>query len=450
MPSDESSSPEPAALAETFAEHCIAVNAARLKVIAKIALGLSLVATPTEYLLLSSRPDVASWQLWWMLSITGVCMLGTAIFLLSDLAWRNADVMCALCTATSMGIAGAGLSHIGGFETLYTGIAIVVPMTGAIFLMPLWRRLWTTALAPTAFFATFFVMRPGAVDYPYVGVPLFHSALVVALATTFGELTYRLAREHHAQRGRLAGEASRLDAAVRVRTAEVFELARNLVSLEETNRTRIARELHDELGQALTAARLEAGAVAADIGSRVGRDDEATRRAAGIEARIALAQQTVKEVVFALRPPALDDYDLATALRVLVDGCRQSSGLEIAYDNRLDGAALTETQATTVFRVLQEGLTNVVRHAHATRATVHVTVDDGHLVLVLADDGRGLAAGGSRVGFGLRGMRERLRLVAGDLSLGADDGGGTVLRAWFPIGGARRVAAHVEKSRHES
>ena len=436
MRSDESSSPEPADDAAAFAEYCIAVNEARLRLLIWIVLALVLVAGPVEYFLLSGRPQAAAWQRRWMLGVWVTFLFGAIAFHLSGLLRRHADVTCAVVATLDMGIAAAGLAQIGGLETLYAGIAVVTPMMAVFFLMPLRRRLWVAALTPLTFFTVFFAIRPDALRYPFVAVPIFHATLSVCLAIVFGELNYRLTSEHHAQRTRLAGEAARLDGAVRSRTAEVMELARNLASLEETERTRIARELHDELGQELTGARLEAGAVAAAARSAVGVDAPLARRATAIEARIAVAQQRVKDAVFSLRPPALDDFDLATALRMLTERYCQPDGLTVEYENALGATPLTDTQATTIFRLLQEALTNVTRHASAQLARVRLASADGRVVLIVEDDGRGLGAKGG-LGFGLRGGRERLRLVGGSLALEPRPEGGTIFRATFPITGIR-------------
>src|SRR5262249_23692642 len=156
---------------------------------------------------------------------------------------------------------------------------------------------------------------------------------------------------------------------------------------EETERTRIARELHDELGQELTGARLEAGVVVAE--TRRAPGDDAARRATSIEAPVARAPQRGRGGGFSLRPPPPRDFDLATALRILVDRYRVPDGLAVDFENTLDSTPLTDTQATTIFRILQEALTNVQRHAAAKRATVRIVVDDGRVVVTVADDGRG-------------------------------------------------------------
>ena len=432
MLSDASSSPDAVAEARAFAEHCIDVNAARMSVILRVIIAIVLVAGPIQYFLLA--PPAAFWQLVRM-SGALVTFLVVAIALRASAGLRRrSDVACAVMTAVAMAIEARALTRIGGLETLYTGIACVTPMSVIAFLVPFRRRLWLAALPAVAFYGVFFAFRPSAMHQPYAAMPVFHASLAIGLAVIFGDMSYRLAREHHAQRRQLAGEAARLEAAVRARTSEVMELARNLASLEETERTRIARELHDELGQELTAARLELGGLVAETRRALGDEAAVVRRSTGIEARIALAQQRLRDVVFSLRPPALDDFDLATALRMLVDRYRRPGILELDYENTLDGAQLTDTQATTVFRILQEALTNVTRHAAARHARVRIGVQDGRIVMTVADDGRGLPESSSRrIGFGLRGMRERLRLVGGELVIEPGADGGSILRATFPL-----------------
>lgn len=435
MPSAASSSSESAisAIAEDpFLAYCTATNAARVRVVIWLTFLVMLVVGPAEYYLLGNRPEVAAWQRTWMVTAFVMVTIGAAGLQLIPFLQRHAAVGAGIFAGVTMGVAAAGVSHIGGLETLYTGIALVTPMMASFLLVPLYHRVWLAAITPIAFLGVLFAMRPESLHYPYAGVPVFHATLSVIVAIVFGHMAYILSRENFAQRGLLASEADRLAAAVSGKTAEVLELARNLVSLEETERTRIARELHDELGQQLTAARLEAGAAASATRAALGNDAPAVQRATGIEARLAIAQQTVKEVVFSLRPPALDDFDLRTALGILVDRYRRPKTLDIAFENALDGVPLTDTQATTVFRVLQEALTNVTRHANAANVRVRLATQDSQVELVVADDGHGLQASRG-IGFGLRGMRERLRLLGGEVNLEPGASGGAVLRAAFPL-----------------
>jgi len=433
MPSAVDSSSDEARTVAAFTDYCAATNRTRSWAAARLTLALMLVVGPVEYLLLSDRPEVAAWQRTWMLTSAVPFAIGGFLVWASARVARHVDVAVAIMAALGFGTAAAGVAQIGGLETLYAGIASIVPMLSVFLLVPLRRRMWIAAITPLSFLGVFFAVRPDALGYPYAAVPVFHATLSVVVSILVGELNYTLARGHFLQAHELAGEAARLDRAVRRRTSEVVELARNLVSLEETERTRIARELHDELGQQLTAVRLDAGSAAQAVREALGEDTPAATRAVGIEAQIALAQQTVRDVVFSLRPPALDDFDLATALELLVDRFRQPGHVRVDYENVLDGMPLTDTQATTVFRVLQEALTNAVRHADAEGVRVRLGRDGDQVRLVVEDDGRGVDAARLRSGFGLRGMRERLRLVGGAISVEPGAAGGTTVVATFPL-----------------
>lgn len=432
MPSEASSSAEPRPAAETFEDHCRETNEKRVRVVIFITLGMQLVAGPVEYFLLQSRPDAAGWQALWMLLITSISVIGAGLFFRFKAVRDRSELLVASFFAFAMAIAAAGVAQIGGLETMYVGIAYVVPFIATMLLLPIWRRVWIASLPPVTFLTVLFTLRPDALDHPYAGIPIFHSFLAVLFTTIFGHLSYMLAREHFEQRVQLAGEASRLDAAVRDRTREVFELARNVVSIEEGERTRIARELHDELGQRLTAVRLEASATASAARQQLGSDAAVTKRVTGIEAGVALAQRTVREVVHSLRPPELDELGLSDALDLLIDRYRRSGTATIDYENELAGTALSDTQATTVYRVLQEALTNVTRHSQADEARVRVRPSGAWIEMVIADDGIGIETAEANDGFGLRGMRERLRLVDGEFSLAPGNERGTVVRARFP------------------
>lgn len=430
MPSDASWSPD-AADHGAFAEHCARVNAERLEVTLRALVLITLVVAPLLFLFQTDQ--TAPWQV--LRGATAIVVFGLTIVALRAVpaVRRRADLVGAAMVALDMAVNAHSFARVGGLETLHIGITCVTPLLGILFLLPRNRRIAVAAIPAGTYFVVFFASRPAALRQPYVVTPFLLSGIAITLNVVVGGLIFRLSREHHAQRARLAGETARLESAVRARTVEVMELARNLVSLEETERTRIARELHDELGQELTGARLEAGVVVAEAREALGDDAPTAQRASGVEARIATAQRRVRDAIFSLRPPALDDFDLSTAIRMLVDRYRRPDALTIDYEASLDGVPLTDTQATTVFRVLQEALTNVTRHARAARVRVRIAVADGHLVLEVADDGAGVVADRLRPAFGLRGMRERLRLVAGDFSLDPRPEGGTLLRVAFPL-----------------
>ncbi len=201
----------------------------------------------------------------------------------------------------------------------------------------------------------------------------------------------------------------------------------------ERERRRWARELHDETLQ-------ELGALNVMLDSALQVDDEQAARAAlsqandQVEGVIAGLQGLITE----LRPAALDDLGVAAAVEALVDGMRIRGGLEIGLDIDLEyegGRRPTRPEPeleATIYRTVQEALNNVVKHADATRARVMIEERGGEVTITVEDDGRGLDERGDRRGFGLLGMRERIKLLDGALAISAAETGGTRLTATLP------------------
>jgi two-component system sensor histidine kinase UhpB len=201
--------------------------------------------------------------------------------------------------------------------------------------------------------------------------------------------------------------------------------ARRELAAQERERRRLARELHDEVGQNLTALSMRLARVAQGADASVAAEIEAARQATLVTV------EHVRRLAHRLRPVALDELGLGAALTTLCTELSHSTGLEIARDLPRELPPLETEVETVIYRVTQESLTNVARHAGATRAEVAITLTDDELVLCVADDGRGMPAGASMNG-GIRGMRERALLVGGRLEVSRADDAGTTVRLHVP------------------
>ena len=211
---------------------------------------------------------------------------------------------------------------------------------------------------------------------------------------------------------------------------EFRRLGRAVWRVQEDERRRLARELHDGVGQNLTALKHRLAAISQSLEL----DDP---RRPDLESAIALCGETLEDTRHLsrlLRPPILDDLGLEAAVRSLARSLAQASGLDIGVDIPSLPPLDSDLQ-TLVFRVAQEALSNAVRHAQARSVLVRIVASGGLLQLQVADDGLGcdpesaLASGGS----GLGGMRERLRLYEGRLELRSAPGEGTRVRAVVPL-----------------
>jgi PAS domain S-box-containing protein len=221
-------------------------------------------------------------------------------------------------------------------------------------------------------------------------------------------------------------EQVRAQEALRTTTEQLRALAARVDTIREEERRRIAYELHDQIGQALTALKLDLGWLRGQLPSAV-----AAATAVRVAAMDALIDQTIesaRQLSATLRPAILDELGLTAAI---VGQCRdfeQRTGVRCATDLPPD-ASIPPRMALTLFRILQEALTNVARHAHAQAVRVALTADRAGVTLIVADDGRGVTREelSRPTSLGVAGMRERALAVGGDLTIaGAADGGTTV------------------------
>ena len=224
-----------------------------------------------------------------------------------------------------------------------------------------------------------------------------------------------------------------LYAALEARSAELARASASLVRAAEAERGRIARELHDETGQVLTAIKLELAELERSLAA-ARLDTGAVTRASDLAAR---ALESIRATARGLRPAPLDDLGFLPAMRALTEDFAGHTGVAVELRAALLPRAAAPEVETAAYRVLQEALTNVARHAAATRVEVTVTAVDGELRLAVSDDGRGFDAAGGEPGAGhagLAGMRDRAVGVGGHLAVTSTPGHGTRLEARLPLG----------------
>lgn len=226
--------------------------------------------------------------------------------------------------------------------------------------------------------------------------PVYRDDEVGRVATAYNALLDRLA----AQETRAAGIA---------------------LTAQEAERSRVSRELHDEIGQTLTVALLRLG--------RVSAPPEHAADVAGAQEAVRTALEQVRTIAARLRPGVLEDLGLVPALTSLATETARDGGLEVRRDIR-EVAGTTPDQELVTYRIAQEALTNVLRHARASTVGVALRRDGDHLVLQIRDDGVGLDG---PAGTGRTGMLERAALVGGQVTVGADDEGGTIVTFSVPL-----------------
>lgn len=218
--------------------------------------------------------------------------------------------------------------------------------------------------------------------------------------------------------------------------ARLQRLGRELQRAEENERRRLSRELHDEFGQLLSALRLSLARVGGELKKHSGSKGSVLKRnltvATTAVERLFLA---LRELVRGLRPAVLDELGLAAALESMAEDTREVSGLDCRVSVEPDHVAVRIGRELegTLFRIAQELITNIVRHAEATSATIVLRYADGDLTLTVQDNGKGAKLSAFKGGYGLRGISERAELLGGRVELRSVRGKGTTVAVTIPV-----------------
>lgn len=214
---------------------------------------------------------------------------------------------------------------------------------------------------------------------------------------------------------------------------QLHTLTGRILTAQEEERRRIAQDLHDDVNQRLALLMLDLQAVDRQIASAPAEAQEGVRNALkGLEE----LSDDVRFMAYRFHPSILDDLGLKAALQRLLDDFSSRTGVKALFVHQPLDHQLDKTTSTAVYRVIQESLSNIARHAKATRVEVEVTVEDEGLVVVVRDDGRGFdqrAIDRAEGGLGLLNMRERLLAVQGSCEVESNPGRGTTVSMYVPL-----------------
>jgi signal transduction histidine kinase len=286
----------------------------------------------------------------------------------------------------------------------------------------------------------FFIFPQHSLSIPdipqLVGLLAFAAGAAVIIA--IGEFVRRETMALHQAHGELEEKVQKRTAELASANHSLGELSAHLLHLQDEERRRIARELHDSVGQTLAALSMNLAAVGADI-------ERLTKTATTIADSTALVNDMstdIRTISYLLHPPLLDEAGLASALTWYINGFSERSKIEVRLKIPDDFGRLPRDLETAIFRVVQECLTNIHRHSGGSFARILISHSDGQVKVEVEDNGRGIPAEKrSQIistptgtpGVGIRGMRERLRQLGGTLEIRSDgEGKGTLISARLP------------------
>jgi PAS domain S-box-containing protein len=231
---------------------------------------------------------------------------------------------------------------------------------------------------------------------------------------------------------------------------ELHELSSRLLQLQDEERRRIARDLHDSLAQQMMAASLNLAQL-----RKLPASARAKRNALTSETRkmISDAARQIRSISYLLHPPLLDELGLASAIEEYVQGFSQRTGIHVDIDLQFRAGRLSQEIETALFRILQESLGNIQKHSASETASIRLTSDSHRITLEISDRGKGIpgsalnsyVAQPQKLGVGILGMRERMRQLGGRLEL-SSNGPGTIVRAILPLASeALHAGAHSDR-----
>lgn len=282
----------------------------------------------------------------------------------------------------------------------------------------------------------------GAVDY-FVCVPLKsrdRALGVMNIAASgepyFTEEDFQLLDSIGSQIG-LAIENSILYEETRQKERLRGELLNSVISAQEEERKRIARELHDDYGQTLTSVIMSMESVEEMLPPEKSKLKE---KISGSRSLVARALEDMRRLTFDLRPSVLDDLGLSSAIREYAQNHLEAKGIKVRYDSNGLPVRLPPAVETALFRIIQEAFHNIVKHAAASQVRMQLSLSDGNITAIVEDDGGGfdveaaLRADTGRQPMGLLGIRERTALLGGSFTISSERGKGTRLKVAIPVG----------------
>lgn len=370
----------------------------RIELAAYVLIGILSVAFVVGRIALAGRPENAVGARW--IPVQMVIALAAALTMrYLPAARRHPSVVGGLFLAPLASSVALHLGTLGGFDGPYFYAAYLFPPVTTVLPCRIPARVLLAVVPPLAFALTYLLAFPQYFSFPMIHIPLVSLSADVVISCILGHAGYQITMERYA----LAMELER----------------RVLDEALEAERRSIARELHDDLAQLTTAARMEVKSL-----------EERAAQGRMVEGDLVYLQELLgsldlssRRIVSNLRD-APDDATIASRLERMC--ALLERGASVRCVRQFAEVDASEAQREVIYRVVQEALTNALKHASATAVEVNLSEADGELVVRVADDGKGFEVANRTAGFGLLGMHERVESVGGALHVESGRGGSTI------------------------
>jgi signal transduction histidine kinase len=395
-----------------------------------------------EFKLISSAEVHSAWLTWWLANAVGILVLVPLVIAWRSLPknWARAKLVEGLVVFGLLALAGQLVfgAYFDPGISRYPLSYVTLPLVGwAAFRFGKRGATLGTALL-TGFAAYGTVNGIGAFAQGTLTESVLLLQTFVGVVGIAALVLAAVVEERSRHERALQNANESLEQRVADRTMELRALSARLQSVREEERSRIAREIHDELGQSLTALKMELSWLAKQLpASQPGLRQKARQMNKAIDSTIG----SVRKIATELRPSVLDHLGLFDALEWLLGDFQEKTEIECSSQMEVAGVEVDAASSTELFRVVQEALTNVARHAQATKVHLSVGARGGGLRLELRDNGRGFDAckAGSRGSMGFVGMRERVNGLGGTVEVRAAPGQGTTVTVFVPLPRTRRA-----------
>lgn len=401
-----------------------------------LLVGAAVVFWPLDLWVFGDHPELIALFAQWRLFVVVFLGVGFVVIQRTGAVVRFPEPIAAVAFVVGFGVTAWFMGRVGGMDGPWFAYLTVTPLFTVLVLMPLGARLVMNLSVMGAAWVGFLLAQPDMLAHPSHNTVMVQYLFNCLLGVVTGHVVYLALRANDVAARRLAssrGELEqlmvRLEGLVEARTTELRRVLLAAEGVRERERTWVTRELHDALGQELLALRYGVAMLRTQVGSKV-----ASNAFEPVEELLQRASETVRRILRGLPAELPDHMPLAAALHHMVQEVGERAGVDATFE-RLPGPPCGGAVVRqSLYRITQEAMTNVLRHAEAKAMWVRLRSDGERVVLEVEDDGRGVGngIGSAPGGIGMAGIRQRAAELGGAATWLARKGGGTLLRVEIP------------------